>query len=161
MTQAPPTTGLLHVAPLSPPSLDAFARSVVALYATDPGPVPMTLPRARAQAQRLLQAPPAAWAFLLMVRDVAVGHLILVSFWSNEFGGPMLFVDEIHVHPEHRGQGLGAQALDWALDWARTRGFVRLELEVNRDNHRAMALYRRMGLVEEDREIMGRQIAPL
>jgi putative acetyltransferase len=58
----------------------------------------------------------------------------------------------LSVSPEWQGRGVGrqllARLLDWADNWA---GVLRVELHVHTDNDRAIALYRKMGFVEEGR----------
>ena len=51
------------------------------------------------------------------------------------------------------GQGLGTSLLEEAKRWATTRGLHRLELTVMAHNHRAIALYERMGFVHEGRRV--------
>jgi GNAT superfamily N-acetyltransferase len=131
--------------------VEAFAAMVVALYAEDAGPVTMTLERARAQARAMLAGAPAeAW-----VDDSGVGYAILVPFWSNEFGGPMLYLDEVYVVPDARGRGVGTAIVAWARAEAQRRGCVRLALEVNHDNPRARRLYERLGFEVEARSTLG------
>ncbi len=48
-----------------------------------------------------------------------------------------------------RGQGIGEALLRRTLHAAQTRGLIRVELTVNENNHRAAALYRKLGFVEE------------
>jgi len=60
----------------------------------------------------------------------------------------------IGLAPEWQGRGLGrrmiTRLLDWADNWA---GVLRVELHVHADNPRAIALYRRLGFVEEGRHV--------
>lgn len=51
--------------------------------------------------------------------------------------------------PEHRGQRLGEALLLEGLDLATAIGITRVELEVRADNGPAIALYRRLGFVQE------------
>lgn len=51
--------------------------------------------------------------------------------------------------PAWRGQGIGRRLLQACLDKARRRGLTRIELEARIDNHRAIALYERLGFRRE------------
>ncbi|KAF6828253.1 hypothetical protein CPLU01_08626 [Colletotrichum plurivorum] len=52
----------------------------------------------------------------------------------------------------YQGQGYGAEAIDWALDWAfRFGGYHRVSLGTTSFNERAQRLYRKLGFVEEGR----------
>jgi ribosomal protein S18 acetylase RimI-like enzyme len=51
--------------------------------------------------------------------------------------------------PRFRGQGLGERLILRTLDAARTFGLTRVELTVREDNANAIALYRKIGFVEE------------
>jgi putative acetyltransferase len=58
----------------------------------------------------------------------------------------------IGLASEWQGRGIGGQLmarlLDWADHWA---GVLRIELHVHDDNERAIAMYRKLGFVEEGR----------
>lgn len=49
----------------------------------------------------------------------------------------------------YRGQGLGRRLLDGVIDWARSRGAHKIDLEVWPHNAAAIALYERAGFVRE------------
>lgn len=58
----------------------------------------------------------------------------------------------IAIASSHQGQGLGRTLMERLLRWADGWGAVlRIELTVNADNERAIALYSRLGFVEEGR----------
>jgi len=153
-------TGLV-LDPVQPGEAGELATLVVALYAEDDhGPVPMTLDRARAQARAMLEVPGRVRPCLARVDGEVVGYVILADFWSNEFGGPMTYVDEMYVRPAWRDRGVGSGILAWVLDDARARGLVRVSLEVNEGNQRAEALYRRLGFTSEARRTLSVQVRP-
>ncbi len=53
------------------------------------------------------------------------------------------------IIPAYRGKGLGRRLLEAALRAARETGIERVELSVHADNHRAIALYEKVGFVRE------------
>lgn len=160
------------VRPLADSDLDRFAAMVVRYYEDDPGSLPMDLVRARRQAEWVLacrrhaQGPPelpAAWAarvsaFVIEEGGEAVGYAIVVPYFSNEFGGPIVYLDEFFVERAARGRGVGAAFLAWMIAWARREGLVRIELEVHDANEGAARLYARAGFTREARALWGIQL---
>ena len=59
----------------------------------------------------------------------------------------------IGVLAQASGKGLGTRLLEEARHWATTRGLHRMELNVMAHNHRAIALYERMGFIHEGRRM--------
>lgn len=57
---------------------------------------------------------------------------------------------------EYRGQGVGQQLLERALEHAWSKGLTRIELEVFSDNEPARRLYRKFGFEEEGVKKYGR-----
>lgn len=131
---------------------------VVQLYVDDPSSTVMTLERATAQAQRMLAEPNLARALLVMHEGITVGYVVLVPFFSNEYGGIVGVVDELFIDREHRSRGHGAAVLNEIADWSRAHGFVMLELEANAGNVRAQALYTRNGFSAHTRVLMHRKL---
>ncbi len=71
------------------------------------------------------------------------GFALLALTWSQEAGGLVVWVEELFVKPEYRGQGLGKGFFAWLEEHYPNASRFRLEIEP--DNHRAEALYRQMG----------------
>jgi RimJ/RimL family protein N-acetyltransferase len=80
-----------------------------------------------------------------------VGYLELVGgrFRRNRLTTHVI----IGVLAEASGKGLGRRLLEEGKRWATARGLHRLELTVMAHNHRAIALYERMGFVHEGRRV--------
>jgi ribosomal protein S18 acetylase RimI-like enzyme len=62
------------------------------------------------------------------------------------------------LHPDYRGRGLGERLIRASLDAARGEGFERIELSVYGQNTRAVALYRRVGVVDEGTRVRGKKV---
>lgn len=75
--------------------------------------------------------------------ESVVGYVVanLVPNHGRAFG----HVKDIAVHPEYRGEGIGASLLDRALTVLGTRGAQSVKLEVREGNDRAVGLYREFG----------------
>ena len=61
-----------------------------------------------------------------------------------------LFVEELAVHPEPRGKGVGSFVLEQLDHLARTRGCIHLVLDVAENNEPALELYRARHFYELD-----------
>lgn len=67
----------------------------------------------------------------------------------------------IAVHEGFQGMGLGEKLLSHLIQWARANPKVdRVELRVRASNQRAVALYQKLGFVEEGRMIKRLKIGP-
>ena len=64
-----------------------------------------------------------------------------------------LFVDELAVHPDWAGRGIGGFALEQLQHLARVRGLTHLVLEVAENNENALGWYRKRGFRKLDAAI--------
>jgi ribosomal protein S18 acetylase RimI-like enzyme len=64
-------------------------------------------------------------------------------------------VDNVAVHPSHRGTGLGRALLEFAEAEARRAGFDSISLYTHEQMTENLALYSRIGYVEYDRRSQG------
>lgn len=75
----------------------------------------------------------------------ALGVAAFATTWTLEHGGLVGWLDELYVVPEERGAGVGAALLDEGLALAARRGWLAVELEIERGHERAANLYERAG----------------
>ncbi|MEZ5450397.1 MAG: N-acetyltransferase [Thiolinea sp.] len=80
--------------------------------------------------------------FLLAESAEGIGAYVLVLTRRNS---PVARLYSLAVDPVRRGQGLARALLQAAEQQVREQGATRLQLEVRRDNERAMAVYQRLG----------------
>jgi ribosomal protein S18 acetylase RimI-like enzyme len=64
-----------------------------------------------------------------------------------EYGPGEIYLSRIEIHPSYQGRGIGTSLIGALIDEATHKG-QDLVLEVLTVNHRAQALYRRLGMTE-------------
>ncbi len=79
-----------------------------------------------------------------------IGHAFLEQMGLQAVAHIMRLT--IAVHEGHQGQGVGQLLLQNLIDWAKSTSHVeKIELHVRASNTAAIALYKKMGFVEEGR----------
>jgi GNAT superfamily N-acetyltransferase len=96
--------------------------------------------------RHLLAAPQQGHIVLFLEAGTLLGYAILIPYWSNEFGGNLVFIDEIFVHPLARGRAI-AKTFFRSLHSTRPFEAVALALEVSPNNVKARQLYESVGFV--------------
>jgi ribosomal protein S18 acetylase RimI-like enzyme len=71
------------------------------------------------------------------------GYSILIPYWSNEYGGNILHIDELYIKPGHRRRGIAASFFKQLV--CTKNEAVAIQLEVTPSNTRAMNYYRTLG----------------
>ena len=74
---------------------------------------------------------------------MAIGYAVLIPYWSNEYGGDVLHIDELYVKPDYRGRGIATRFIKQIL--GSKHGAVAFQLEVTPTNTRAENYYRKLG----------------
>jgi GNAT superfamily N-acetyltransferase len=90
-------------------------------------------------------APPAAHVILAELEGTIAGFAVFFFNYSTFLGKPGLYLEDLFVRPEARGQGLGAALLRRLIGLAADRGCGRMEWAVLDWNTPAVEFYRRMG----------------
>ncbi len=85
-----------------------------------------------------------AEGYLFEYEGKVAGYSLLAKTFSQEAGGMVLWIEELYIRPEYRNKGLGSAFFEY-LDNKTKDQVVRIRLEVEEDNEKAMALYKKMG----------------
>lgn len=80
----------------------------------------------------------------ILVLRLPTGVAGFMAFWRV---ADEMHINNLAVHPDWRGQGLGRQLLDQGLEQAAATGIRRATLEVRRSNTAALRLYQGAGFV--------------
>jgi len=84
----------------------------------------------------------------LIARDEdgrAVGFATIFWSWSTLSAGRIAVMNDLFVSPAGRGGGYADALIEACVDRARERGAVSVEWQTAKDNHRAQAVYERVG----------------
>lgn len=139
--------------PFTKADSEQVALLIQALYAEDAGPKPMTLDKIYGTFEVFLNQPSLGQILVVKHETNVIGYAILVNFWSNEFGGIILNIDEIYIQPDWRGRGIGTKLITY---FAQTKfcNCVALELVVNPENVLAKKLYQKLGFKKYGNETL-------
>ena len=145
----------------SAPPADLTAM-MLALYTEDPACYVRqpTAESCRQTIRFLLDHPDRGQIILMLDNNHPCGYAILIPYWSNEFAGTVLFIDELFVKPNHRGRGIATEFLR-SLTVNPPFDAISLALEVSPKNDRARRLYAAMGFAPRTYTMMTRSITPV
>jgi GNAT superfamily N-acetyltransferase len=76
-----------------------------------------------------------------------IGMINLLITISTAEGGFALLLEDLVVHRDHRGRGLGTRLLQHAKAYAREKNFLRITLLMD-PNERLLGFYRRQGFAD-------------
>jgi GNAT superfamily N-acetyltransferase len=81
--------------------------------------------------------------------DAAVGVATLGWRWSSSRGARIGHLEDLFVKPEARGDGVAEALIEACAELCRERGAPGLDWLTRPDNHRARAVYERVGATGE------------
>lgn len=108
------------------------------LHEVDPAVIRRTL-------DELLSDSPFLKGYIFEKDGKKVGFAELSYSFAPEVGGRYVFIEEIFVDKEYRGQGIGHKFLDLCVSLLEKGDVRRVRLEATRSNEKAIALYRSYG----------------
>jgi ribosomal protein S18 acetylase RimI-like enzyme len=82
------------------------------------------------------------------------GMCLFFPSFSTWLGRPGMYVQDLHVEPRFRGQGVGERLIRRAAALARDRGAVYLRLAVDADNLAAQGFYERLGISRYEADLI-------
>jgi ribosomal protein S18 acetylase RimI-like enzyme len=97
---------------------------------------------------RELIADPEKEGLQLIARDDsgrAVGFATIFWTWSTLSASRIGVMNDLFVHPDARGSGVAEELIAACSERCRARGATELDWSTAHDNHRAQALYDRVG----------------
>jgi GNAT superfamily N-acetyltransferase len=90
---------------------------------------------------------PVVECVLVRAGEKTAGFALYFFNFSTFLARPGLYLEDLYVRPEHRGQGIGESLLRHLAQVALRRGCGRMEWAVLDWNRRAIGFYEKMGAV--------------
>ncbi len=130
--------------PFNDKYLPELITMVHALYLADGEPEKMTDDKINHTVAFLCAHPGHGEILLFYSESEVVGYAILINYWSNEFGGNVLYIDELFIKEAFQNQRVGTDFIRHLIR-SRYNNCKALSLEVVCMNDRAFELYKRLG----------------
>jgi len=96
----------------------------------------------------IFEQPSRGRVFVLRREGAIVGMINLLFTISTAEGGFVILLEVLVIHKEYQGQGYGSKLLNYAIDFAKQKNFLRITLLTDRPENVAQAFFRKHGFVE-------------
>ena len=100
--------------------------------------------------QLILEQPNRGRIFVMKAHDRIIGMVNLLITISTAEGGFVLLLEDLVIHQDHRGRGFGAEMLQYAIDYAKKKNFVRITLLTDRIDDPSRRFFRNHGFNESE-----------
>lgn len=89
-------------------------------------------------------------ALVAMAENRYVGYALYFPIFKSFRGERSIFLEDLYVTPEFRGQGLGFVMLREVAKYAREQGFTRMDWQALKWNEAAIEFYKNLGAESDD-----------
>lgn len=96
----------------------------------------------RQDVENCINNSPYLEGYVFTDNDIIIGYAMIAKSFSTEFGKPCIWIEDIYLKPEHCGKGAGSQFLSF-VEQKYPNAILRLEVE--KENERAVHVYRKNG----------------
>ena len=96
----------------------------------------------------ILEQPSRGRIFVLRSPNRIIGMINLLITISTAEGGFVLLLEDLVINNAHRGQGYGTMLLNYAIDFARKKQFLRITLLTDKPNDPQKNFYSKNGFIE-------------
>jgi GNAT superfamily N-acetyltransferase len=119
---------------------------------------PFDVEKTGANLRTFLKAAHLGRIWILRLEGKAVGYAILTFLFSFEHGGKVAFLDEFYVRKPYRRLGIGKAMLRYIENQANDMGINRVQLELEKHNGLAKALYLGQGFADSGRYLFTKKM---
>ncbi len=95
--------------------------------------------------QLILEQPNRGRIFIVRNQNQIFGMVNLLFTISTACGGFVILMEDVVIHPDHRGQGYGTLLLDYAAEFAKKKHFKRITLLTDRISAESQEFFKQRG----------------
>ncbi|MEI8038228.1 MAG: GNAT family N-acetyltransferase [Verrucomicrobiota bacterium] len=93
----------------------------------------------------ILEQPNRGRIFVVRNKDHIFGMVNLLFTISTARGGFVILMEDVVIHPDHRGQGYGAMLVNYVVDFAKQKNFKRITLLTDRMSAESQEFFKKQG----------------
>jgi N-acetylglutamate synthase-like GNAT family acetyltransferase len=93
----------------------------------------------------ILEQPNRGRIFVVRNDDQIFGMVNLLFTISTARGGFVILMEDVVIHPDHRGQGYGTMLVDYVADFAKKKQFKRITLLTDRISAESQEFFKKQG----------------
>jgi len=108
----------------------------------------------------IFEQPNRGRVFVLRCDRTIVGMINLLFTISTAEGGFVMVLEDLVVHRAFQGKGYGSRLLEYAIEFAKQKHFLRITLLTDRPELRSQSLFKRYGFYESSMIPMRLLLAP-
>ncbi len=93
----------------------------------------------------ILEQPNRGRIFVVRNDYQIVGMVNLLFTLSTAMGGFVILMEDVIIHPDHRGQGFGTKLLEYVIEFARKKDFKRITLLTDQISAESQRFFQKLG----------------
>ena len=93
----------------------------------------------------ILEGPSRGRIFVLRSDERIIGMANLLFTISTAVGGFVILMEDVVIHPDHRGQGYGSMLLQHVIDFAWQKDFKRITLLTDKLSAKSQGFFKKHG----------------
>jgi len=133
-----------HVEPATIEDLPALTELVMDLLSSSGDFTPDQVLQERGL-RLILEQPNRGRIFVVRNKDRIFGMANLLFTISTARGGFVILLEDVVIHPDHRGQGYGAMLVHYVMDFAKQKNFKRITLLTDRMSAESQEFFKKQG----------------
>lgn len=95
--------------------------------------------------QLILEQPNRGRIFVVRNQDQIFGMINLLFTISTARGGFVILMEDVVIHPSHRGQGYGTMLVDYVTEFAKKKHFKRITLLTDKISAESQEFFKKHG----------------